>query len=501
MATSEQSFDLGKNSSELAKYVTDMGNRVRLPIPVLIYLLTVVTPILVNVGPLLLSGLRIFLIIMVVPLGINLLRGKYGRILVTDILFGLYVAWAMIALIVNNPDRVVEFVGAYAVEFLGGYLIGRAYVRKKEDFVALIRLLVIIIVLLLPFAIFESLTGRPPIIETIRKLPGVSSVGILDIYQRMGLERVQAVFAHPIHYGLFCSAAFSFVMVGFRGIWSMTMRLIVGALIGLSVFLSLSSGALLPVILQLFLIVWATVFRNFERRWLLLLGLFAFLYVAIDLGSNRTPLKVFFSYATFSAHNAYWRGIIFEWGMINVKGSPIFGIGLHDWVRPHFMRSASVDNFWLLNAMTYGIPGFLLLFSGFVVGVLRVSLRRFTGDPILWQLRRAWVFCFIGLSFTLATVHIWTAVLSFVFFLYGAGMWFVTASDAQTMKGELPDNPEMTKRGMAFRHNQIGDEKRFSRDMHVAEPTVSVEGNRNGKSHVRSEAPKYTRFDPNDDRT
>jgi hypothetical protein len=39
------------------------------------------------------------------------------------------------------------------------------------------------------------------------------------------------------------------------------------------------------------------------------------------------------------------------------------------------------------------------------------------------------MFTFIGLTFSLATVHIWTSIYSFVFFLLGAGMWMASASD------------------------------------------------------------------------
>jgi hypothetical protein len=112
--------------------------------------------------------------------------------------------------------------------------------------------------------------------------------------------------------------------------------------------------------------------------------------------------------------------------MINVWGSPIFGIGLNEWVRPFFMRSGSIDNFWLVNAVRYGIPGFLFLILGYLPTLWWIGRRNFDADQRLWLLRRAWMFTFAGLTLTLCTVHVWTSIYSFVFFLFGAGMWFLT---------------------------------------------------------------------------
>jgi hypothetical protein len=181
------------------------------------------------------------------------------------------------------------------------------------------------------------------------------------------------------------------------------------------------------MIMHIFFIVWGAIFLRTGKAWILLLILAAIAYVLIDLLSNRTPIRVFFSYATFSPHTAYWRGIIFDWGMRNVWANPLFGLGLNDWVRPSFMSSGSMDNFWLVMAVRYGIPGFLTIAAGYAIAMWRVGRCDFSGDAAMILLRRAWMFTFLGLTFTLCTVHIWTSLYSYVFFLFGAGMWFITA--------------------------------------------------------------------------
>lgn len=406
--------------------------------PVALYLLCLIVPIGFNAGSLAMTSLRLLLLLMIVPITLRLILGYYGRILLTDVLFFAHIAWAGLALAINNPDQVVQQFGSVGMEFIGGYAIGRAYIRGPEDFTALARWLVISVLILFPFAILETLSGHALIVETIRKLPGLTSVVPVAAEPRMGLERVQAVFAHPIHFGLFCAVVMSLAFVGLKGRLPLPFRWGASGVIGMSGFLALSSGALLAILLQLALFAWSTVFDRIRWRWWLLLGVFAVLYVAIDLLSNRTPLRVFMSYATFSAHTAYWRSIIFEWGLVNVWKHPLFGIGLNDWERPYFMYSGSMDNFWLVMAVRYGIPAFLLLVLGYAWSLIVIMARDFTTDPVLTQFRRAWVFTFLGLSFTLCTVHIWANIYSFCFFMYGAGMWLVEARSAAAADATPP---------------------------------------------------------------
>mgnify|MGYP001765420806 CR=1 FL=1 len=429
----------------------------RLPWQVTVYLFCVVIPIWFNAGPLLMSTLRLFLMVMVIPMMIRLLMGAYGRVILTDWLFIAHTVWMAVALGVKSPEAVVTQVGSVGMEFLGGYAIGRAYVRTPEVFLALCRALALIVLCLTPFAIYEARTGRPLIVEWIQRLPVVHSVGIVSIDQRLGLERVQGPFAHPIHFGLFCSVAFSLTFVALKGVAGNTRRWITAVIVAATGFLGLSSGAWLAIILQIALIAWATVFDRLRWRWWLLVGLFALAYVVVDIFSNRTPIRVFMSYATFSAHNAYWREIIFEWGIANVLGSvekgipasPLFGLGMGDWVRPHFMPSGSMDNFWLVMAVRYGIPGFFLIAIGYAIVIARIMRRDFTADPVLGQIRRAWVFTFLGLTFTLCTVYVWSSVYSFVFFLFGTGIWLITAEPACT-DATAPPTPDPRPRGQAY---------------------------------------------------
>ena len=406
------------------------------------FLALVILPIGVNIGPLYLSGTRFLLILLIIPLAVNLMRGCYGPLIATDALFALHFVWMALALGVNNPDQALQNAGATGADFLGAYLLGRACIRDRDDFLTLIHAVVALIILCLPFAMIEAITGTSPLIEIAGHIPFLTAPPDLSIDRRLGLERVQMGFEHPIHWGVFCSVGIATCLVGLQTTLTLFTRLVLTVLIGFSGLLALSSGAILSGAVQIGLIMWAAVFRAQAKRWMILLVGLVLCYCVVDLLSNRTPMRVFMSYATFSADSAYWRATIFDWGMVNVWAHPIWGLGLNDWVRPVWMHTPSIDNFWLLSAMRYGIPGFTFLAAGYGYAIWRIGLRPLREDDPIWPLRRAWVFCFVGLTLALATVHIWGTLYALVFFLFGAGMWLFPEKPAALRSPKIWYVPE-----------------------------------------------------------
>lgn len=464
-------------------------SRTKLPGPVLLYLLAVAIPVQFNLGSLSLNGLKLLLLILIVPLTIRMLAGRYGRVYWTDILFLLHVLWTAVALTVNNPNRVIEFIGSTSIEFIGGYVLARAYIRNAETFIALIRFLAFLIVATLPIALYEAITSHTIIIETIRKIPGLTSFTIIDMPTRMGLDRVQAVFPHPILYGLFASVGFSLTFIGLKNTVSNPVRYLLSVVITLCVFLSLSSGALLSIVLQLGLILWAWLLNQVKYKWHVLLALLVALYITIDILSNRAPIQVFMSYATFSPHTAYYRALIFEWGMKNVWAHPVFGLGFHDWVRPWWMHSGSMDNFWLVITSQFGIPGFVFLALGYLIALWQIGTRKLGENITLLQLRRAWMFTFIGLSFTLTTVHIWSTVYSFVFFLFGTGFWFITTKPTDLEKSDTMESGKREK--PIYRRPDLSPG--FSRKTEIENQPESQDATPKSLQST-SDRPKYSRF-------
>lgn len=456
------------------------------------YLIAIAFPIGFNVGSLSLSAMRVLLLIMIIPLLSGLFSGKYGKLLPTDYLFLAHIFWATVAVGWNNPYRVVENIGSAAIEFLGGYLVGRAYIRTPADFAALCRVLFVLVLCWVPLTLYESQTGNPIILDLINSVPPFKTYFNVQSEIRLGLERSQVVFAHPIHFGLFCSVVFSLCFVGFKGVFPDAKRYVIAFFVGLCTFLALSSGALLALILQLGLIAWSFIFRKSNRKWRLLLAFFAFLYVVVDLGSNRTPLKVLMSYATFSAHTAYWRSIIFDWGIYNVWLHPFVGLGLGDWIRPYYMYSGSMDNFWLVMAVRYGIPGLLTIAIGYADAIRIIGRRDFSTDPVVSQFRLAWMFTFLGLSFTLSTVHIWTSIYSFVLFMLGAGLWLATY---EPQSGATDTAPTPPARGSSYTRQSDRPLRRGAQVAATAATTVTaVEAAVATVETPPADGPRYSRF-------
>jgi hypothetical protein len=109
----------------------------------------------------------------------------------------------------------------------------------------------------------------------------------------------------------------------------------------------------------------------------------------------------------------------------------------------------------------YGIPGFLLLAAAYLMALFHIMRRDFSADAGIGHLRRAWVFTFVGLTFTLFTVHIWGNVYSFVFFMFGAGIWLIDVipGDGSTHAGEAE---EASPRAMRYRRQTAASFSRFA---------------------------------------
>ena len=411
----------------------------RLPLAVILYFLMIALPIQFNLGPIFMTGVRAVLLVTTIPITIRLFSGQLGRVLPTDVLLLLYSAWNIATLFINSPLQAVSYGGSYVLEVYGSYLLARNYVRTPEQFRAACRGLFALLIFTLPFAIYETQTGRALLPTFIAKLPGLFSYR--DYYsslggRRLGLERAQVIFSHPIHYGLFCASLISLALVAYRNLISPLQRYFLGLLVCVGVICSVSSGALLPMALQFGLMLWAWVFNRIRARWLILCGLLVFSYLVVDVLSNRSPITVFLDYATLSPDTAYGRIQIFEFGMNNVWKHPYFGIGLNEWERPWWMLG-SMDNFWLVAAVSYGIPGFLLLLASYLAVIWAAMRRDFGGGGVIWQFRRAWIFMQVGMVLTLCTVDVWMTALSFVFFLLGAGVWLVSVQPKAVIEREL----------------------------------------------------------------
>ena len=380
------------------------------------------TDLSVMVGAFRLSPYRILLLIAFVPCLMRLASGRAGQIVPTDWLLLLFIIWAFIGISIHHgPSRALESVGVNALELLGAYLVARSCITSRQQLLSVLSALIVVMMVLVPFTIFESITGRHIIREVGSALAGSSFHAPMD--KRMGLHRSFGPYDHPILYGVFAASmvGFAWFMLQTRSAGQrMGHALGLGAVIG-GAITSVSSGAIVALNIQFMLAIYERLTRSVPRRWQLLVVLMLIGYVFIDVVSTRPAYLALLARLTFSAHTAYNRVIIFQYGSQDVIRNPFFGIGYNVWTRPPWMHSTSMDNFWLVQAVTFGFVGFLLL----AIAVLVSLFIRWKGlKPEDHFLRTGWTISMIGVIVSGCTVHFWNSTYVYFAFLLGCGAIF-----------------------------------------------------------------------------
>jgi hypothetical protein len=383
-----------------------------------IFVFALAMPINLYLGPTRLSPYRLVLVATFIPCLTAWLSGSTGRIRLPDIIMLLAATWAAVVLVSSHDvEQGLQSAGIFVIETFGTFLFARRYIRDVLAFQRMVRCLVLLVLFLLPFAVYENVTGSPILIELFGKIFSVYDV--VGSEPRLGLRRAQATFEHFILFGVVCSSAFalSFYVSGAARLGG---RLSSG-LVAMAVATSLSSGAILSVVVQAMLIFWDKVTTRVARRWGILAAITITAYFLVELSSNRSAFDVFISYLTFNADTSYMRVHIWHYGTQSVMQHPIFGLGLNDWERPSWM-GGSIDNFWLVTAVRYGIPGFLFTAGGFLSVCFGLGrLRNLSFQAV--QCRKGLLITLCGLAFAMCTVHLWDAPYVLFIFLLGSGMW------------------------------------------------------------------------------
>lgn len=339
--------------------------------------------------------------------------GQVVNKLLADKMLLYFSCWIFLSLAITHDfNKSLESGGIQVLESFGSYLIARRYIVNDFDFRCLVKLLIFTVFALSIFTIPESLTGR----NLIRP-------HIPHIDPRMGLNRAFGPFEHAILYGVFCASIFSMSLYvptsptnksnTSRTIW-----------VFIATLMSVSSGALAAAIIQLLLTAWEKMTSTLSSRWKVLSFILLNIYILIDLLSTRTPLTVLLHRLTFSAHTAYNRMTIWEWGTRhNVAQHPWFGIGFHIWTRPSWMHSTSMDNFWLVIMVRYGLPAFFFLSYAIFLLFYKAGTNKDLHEGYLAKIRFGWLFSMTGFIISGWTVHFWNNLYIWFFFLLGSGAW------------------------------------------------------------------------------
>ncbi len=409
--------------------------RARLPWPIAVFLIGLVVPWIIPIGPMNLSVYRIVLLATLLPCLFMWVSGRVGPIRLADVAVLSFSLWASLSLVVvHGLTTMIEAIGILNIETLGAYFLARCYIRTPDDFRNMVRLACWLVMILLPFALYEWVTGQKPLLTLFETV--FPTVEMTRMEPRMGFWRVQGPFGHSIVFGLFCGGllALAYQVLGYgrKGL----SRWVRPAAVSFTAFLSMSSAPIAGMVMQLAFIGWNLALHRISYRWKIFWGIVFLGYLVVEFGSNQTPVQFYISRFTFDPQTGWYRLLIWDFGSATVASNPLFGIGMGDWARLPWMGD-SVDNFWLLIAMRHGIPGVFLIFAACLAAICGVAYRKGVDEQVE-AYRSGYVICLVMFMLVGCTVHFWAATYAWFLFLLGSGIWML---DAKPAEAALPEHP------------------------------------------------------------
>jgi hypothetical protein len=390
---------------------------------VFLFLIALVVPWVIAIGTLRLSVYRIVLLVMVLPCLVMWMTGKAGRIRSADIVLLLFWFWLALSMIViDGLGLSIQPTGIWFVETIGAYLLARCYIRDADGFHNAIQILFGIVLVLMPFAILELVTG----FNLLGKLfAAIVPTNLYPTEQRSGgLTRVLSVFDHPILFGLFSGSilALAHLVLGYqKGFFQRSFRTLI---VGGTALMSLSAGPVGAVATQGFLLSWNGLLRGTRSRWKILIAILVCLFVLIQSVANRSALNIIVSLFVFDPGSYWYRTLIWTYGSETVLNHPLFGVGLNDWERPAWMPTASIDSFWLFLAIRAGLPAAFLMLLAFLWIYLALSLKKGLEGRLV-EYRTGFLISMTGFFLMGWTVHFWDAAYVLFLFLMGSGVWML----------------------------------------------------------------------------
>ncbi|TRD11662.1 O-antigen ligase family protein [Erythrobacter insulae] len=374
---------------------------------------------------------RIFLIVAAVFIALSMIKGAF-RFRWPDIAMIAAIGWICLAMsMTSETDEAITGSAAHAIDIGFAYFFARLTISSPR---ALRVFLLLILPGLLALGILlavEAVTHThilQPIFANITGAP--FHYGSTP---RLGLLRAQGPFAHPILAGIFLASFLPLYWLAglrdrakFSGVFAAICSIVT---VSSATFLALAAGGFLLAY------NWATE-RVENISWRFLFMLAAFGLFAAEIGTKSGSFSLLVRFASLNAMSAYNRVMIWEHGSQNVIDNPWFGIGYSDWARPVWMGD-SLDNFWLLTAVRFGVVP-VLLFT-FMVGsaLIVLVLRSLRSSPLDARLERGVAIALAVFALGLISVSIWLSPLVWFFMLLGIAV-SLGGTSANALMGSAP---------------------------------------------------------------
>ncbi|MBF9153043.1 O-antigen ligase family protein [Novosphingobium jiangmenense] len=338
-----------------------------------------------------------------------------------DILFLAATAWMFMATASHYAiDIAFKTGGSTTLDTLAAYLVGRIFFREPLDLRRFLYRVTPFLVAVAILMFLESVSHRYLVRTFIGSLTGFSPQSTIQrVYElRFGLLRAMGPFLHPIAAGLFFGSLVPLFLAA-----DLPKRRWLGLLACAGGFFAWSSAGVATILAGLALGFYDYVQRRLRWGWFPLIMAVVVSLGMIESFTSDGIVKFLIRNASFNPQTGYFRLAIWEYGSADVARSPWIGIGiLNDYTRPKWMHSDSVDNYWLLLALRYGIPCSLAMLAAVALNVLKLSLAgKFMENGALHGRRMATglaISVFV-LYVVLITVSPWGADMSWLIMLLG----------------------------------------------------------------------------------
>lgn len=432
-------FAAGRKTRSISSFSLSNARLTNLPVPVALLLLAMLLPAELDfkIGPARLNCLRLVLLVFLPVVGFRLLAGRGPALRKFDyLLAGAFAYYALVIFWKEPFDRALQTGGIVFIEAVGGYFMARSYIRNADQFLAVVKLLFLMVLIAGGFAIVEAFTQMPVAHQIASAISGNPMIAGGET--RLGLRRAMSVFDHPILYGAFCAGVFGLIWYSEQDSLKRILRALV---VAVAAFFCLSAAPLQGIALVLAGAIWERTTRQIPARiWLTVSG-FVLLYLFLLVAANRPPFVVLTTSFIFDPNSTWYRLLIWDFATKNILENPLLGTPLGTWDRPRWMTSDSVDSYWLTTALWGGLPS-LVLFALAILTLLRAvhSRSALARGTAFRGLRFGLTASVLALSVVGATVHYWGAVGVLFTFYLGMGAWLAQPATHRRMSIDAPRN-------------------------------------------------------------
>lgn len=339
---------------------------------------------------------RLGIFVLLIP-AVSILLKQGRRLLLCDLFVVAMAVWMPVAALNVSGTSALSSSGAESIEFLGGYLVARAFFFGAPSLRAFVDVLKVLAIAVVIIAMMDSASGRLLVHDIFGSIFGVTPIE--DQYRR-GMVRATATFDHAILLGAFCAVTATVLLYSEQNV---VKRYLYVALCCLGAVLSLSSSSLMALAISFGTYVYDKLLRQFSWRWSALwwtIGMFALLIFLV----TKNPLGWILSNLTLDPASGYFR--LMEWtaAFDEISNSPWVGHAFTDFGTAELF---SVDTIWLVLLLRFGIPTVVFLLLATITAMWPTKLSGSAGDPYMNRMRIAFSLVLILYVFIGLTVHYW----------------------------------------------------------------------------------------------